>query len=115
RDESGLQMVWISRFFLAEGNGSEYRAAILEHLNPHCPGGPSSGYIWAQGGAICRQQLPKPFLIRRRLSSGFRPPTERLTHWMTLRASEVTARSCTIASLLLSRSSVCEHTLATGT
>ena len=38
-----------------------------------CPGRPSSAYIWAQGGAICRQQLPKPFLIRRRLSSGFRP------------------------------------------
>jgi len=30
-------MVWISRLFLAEGNGSEYRAAILEH--PHCPAG----------------------------------------------------------------------------
>jgi len=72
-------MVWISRFFLAEGNAPEYRAARLDHLNPHCPGGPSSASIWAQGGAICRQQLPKPFLIRRRLSSGFRPPTERRT------------------------------------
>jgi hypothetical protein len=69
RDESGLQMVWISRLFLAEGNGSEYRAAILEHLNLLCPGGPSSAYIWAQGGAICQQQPLKPFLICRRLSS----------------------------------------------
>ena len=32
-------MVWISRLFLAEGNGSEYRAAILEHLNLIAPAG----------------------------------------------------------------------------
>ena len=39
RDKSGLQMVWISRLFLVEGNGSEYRAAILEHLNAHSSDG----------------------------------------------------------------------------
>ena len=49
-----------------------------------------------------KQQLPKPFLIRRRLSSGFRPPTERLTHWMTLRAKKArsSSSSATIVRML---------------
>ena len=44
-----------------------------------CPGRPSSAYIWALGGAICRQQLPKPFLISRQLSTGF-PATDGKTY-----------------------------------
>src|SRR6266853_4776093 len=58
--------------------------------------------IWAQGGAIWRQQLPKSFLIRRRRSSGFRPPTARLTHWTTLRAKKArsSSSSATIVPML---------------
>src|SRR5580704_3889294 len=67
-----------------------------------CPGRPSSAYVWAQGGAIWRQQLPKSFLIRRRRSSGFRPPTARLTHWTTLRAKKArsSSSSATIVPML---------------
>src|SRR6266478_148524 len=75
---------------------------LASRLLKLCPGRPSSADIWAQGGAIWRQQLPKSFLIRRRRSSGFRPPTARLTHWTTLRAKKArsSSSSATIVPML---------------
>src|SRR4029453_19188624 len=94
---SKCRLLRVDRKWLTYGQNDATGEQALETV----PGRPSA-YIWAQGGAIWRQQLPKSFLIRRRRSSCFRPPTARLTHWTTLRAKKArsSSSSATIVPML---------------
>ena len=75
-----------------EGSGLRYADAGFtstgeQALGNRTPAGRRQRTFVGQGGAIWRQQLPKPFLIRRRLVRFWRQ-TARLTHWTTLRAKK---------------------------